>query len=310
MKALAVLAGLLLATALAIVLIARWREAQFRAAYPPIGRFVEVDGLKVHYLTEGSGPDVILIHGTSGNLRDFAFSLLPRLKDRYRVTIFDRPGLGYSDALPDGSITAQADHLAKAAKALGLEKPIILGHSYGGAVTLAWAIRHQSETGALVTLAGPIRPWQTPLDPIYAATSNAVGSRLLVPLLTAFVPASRARQGLADLFPDGPPAGLIEFYGAELALQRQVLAENARQRRTLLTEITALQPDYKTLTLPWEILHGTADLIVDPTLHTSTIEAEATGARVTLLPGITHMVQFEAEAEVIAALDRARIQQP
>jgi pimeloyl-ACP methyl ester carboxylesterase len=306
MKMVLVLAALLVAFALTTLLVARWRESQVRAAFPPIGQFVEVDGLQVHYLTQGTGPDLVLIHGTSGNLRDFTFSLMGKLTDRYRVTVFDRPGLGYSDALPQGSISAQADHLAKAAKALGLQKPILLGHSYGGAVALAWAINHQSETRALITLAGPIRPWETPLDPLYAVASNPVGGPLLVPLITAYVPVRVARKAFADLFPNGdPPKGLIDHYGVELALQRSVLAENARQRRTLLAEISALQPAYKILTLPWEIVHGTADIIVDPTLHTSSIETEAPGARVTLLRGITHMVQFEAEAAVIAAIDRA-----
>ncbi|OYW51676.1 MAG: hypothetical protein B7Z31_13665, partial [Rhodobacterales bacterium 12-65-15] len=83
------------------------REAAVEAAFPPTGQFVTVDGLRLHYEMSGTGPDLVLIHGASGNLRDFTFALRDRLTDRYRVTVIDRPGLGYSDPAPDASLLAQ-----------------------------------------------------------------------------------------------------------------------------------------------------------------------------------------------------------
>ena len=79
------------------------RERAAEAAYPPLGQFIEVDGRRVHALVVGEGPDLVLIHGSSGHVRDFTFSFIDQVKDRYRVIALDRPGLGHSDALPKGA---------------------------------------------------------------------------------------------------------------------------------------------------------------------------------------------------------------
>ena len=96
---LALLLGLALLTALV-----QWRaarhEARAEASHPPEGEIITVDGLPVHAKVIGSGPDLVLIHGASGNLRDFTMGFAERLSDRYRVIMFDRPGMGYTARLP------------------------------------------------------------------------------------------------------------------------------------------------------------------------------------------------------------------
>mgnify|MGYP003110546035 FL=1 len=96
---LALLLGLALLTALV-----QWRaarhEARAEASHPPEGEIITVDGLPVHAKVIGNGPDLVLIHGASGNLRDFTMGFAERLSDRYRVIMFDRPGMGYTARLP------------------------------------------------------------------------------------------------------------------------------------------------------------------------------------------------------------------
>ena len=103
----------------------------------------------------GSGPDLVLIHGAGGNLREFTFDLAGQLTDRYRVIAFDRPGHGWTDRLPGygglGSTKGespmeQAALLQKAAAKLGVQRPIVVGHSYGGAVALAWGLSQPEDT--------------------------------------------------------------------------------------------------------------------------------------------------------------------
>ena len=77
--------------------MAALRADRITAAFPPVGEFVSVTGGRVHYVQAGQGPDVILLHGAGGNLRDFTFALMDQLTGRYRVTAFDRPGMGYTD---------------------------------------------------------------------------------------------------------------------------------------------------------------------------------------------------------------------
>ena len=84
------------------------REARARVATPPVGQILDIDGVKVHAQVMGEGPDLVMIHGASGNLRDFTFSFAERLTDRYRVVLFDRPGLGWTDRLPPQSTYQRA----------------------------------------------------------------------------------------------------------------------------------------------------------------------------------------------------------
>ena len=128
-----------------------------------------MDGQRVHALVQGEGPDLVLIHGSSGNLRDFTYDMVGPLSERYRVIAFDRPGLGYSDPIsPEGaSLSEQAAVLVAAARQLGAERPIVLGQSLGGAVALAWAVEHPDSLSALVTVSGVAYPWDTGLGLYY-----------------------------------------------------------------------------------------------------------------------------------------------
>ena len=68
------------------------RVAAANAKYPPLGEIVDINGKSIHALVMGEGPDLVLIHGASGNMRDFTLSIAPELAKSYRVFLFDRPG--------------------------------------------------------------------------------------------------------------------------------------------------------------------------------------------------------------------------
>src|SRR5262245_48712944 len=107
------------------------------AALPPCGRFAEIDGERIHYVdTGGAGPAVVMIHGLAGNLLHFDYALAGRLASEFRLILVDRPGSGYSTraAGADAGLTAQAATIAKLIRALGLTRPLVVGHSLGGAV--------------------------------------------------------------------------------------------------------------------------------------------------------------------------------
>lgn len=289
-----------------------WRaarnEARAEAAYPPEGRMVEVNGHPVHVVVMGEGPDVVLIHGASGSTRDMTFALAPELAERYRVIVFDRPGLGYTPRIgtKGATITEQADLLQAAAAQLGAARPIVVGQSYGGAVALAWAVNHPDALSALVPLAAASHPWTTPLDPLYRVTSNPIGSALVVPLLTAFVPNAYVARAVAGVFrPQAEPAGYGAYFGPGLTMRRASMRENALQRANLLSEIKALSPRYGEIVVPTEIVHGTADDTVSLTIHSEPLARAIPGAVLTRLEGIGHMPQHVALPQVIAAIDRA-----
>src|SRR4051812_32892571 len=148
-------AGAVATGALALVnhLLARRTERR----HPPLGSFMVVDGVRLHYSDRGEGAPVVLIHGNGVSGADWDTSGVAALLLRdHRVIIFDRPGFGYSDR-PRGRVwTAdrQAELLYKALRQLGVARPTVVGHSWGAIVALALAARHQAELAGLVLLSG------------------------------------------------------------------------------------------------------------------------------------------------------------
>lgn len=284
------------------------REAEAARRYPPTGRFVTVGTRRVHLQTEGRGPDVVLIHGASGNLRDFTFGLMGRLARRYRVTAFDRPGLGWSDDLGDEGVSplAQAAVLRAAAAEAGIRRPVVVGQSYGGAVAMAWALGAPAETAAVVSIAGATMPWPGGLGPFYAITGSDLGAVTVVPLITAFTSDSRAESAVAGIFaPDPVPDGYLEHIGAGLTLRRESLVVNSRQVNGLKPYVQAMSEAYPRLALPVEAVHGTADTIVPLRIHSEPMVRLLPDARLTVLQGTGHMPHHAAPDAVIAAIDRA-----
>ena len=301
---------LLLLIVAGIVLLTLYRASQHEAAaereYPPLGEIIEVNGTRVHAWVQGDGPDLVLIHGSSGNLRDFTFDIASRLAERYRVIALDRPGLGYTERLDsDGaSIGEQATLLSAAAAQLGAENPIVLGQSYGGAVALAWGLDRPA--AALVLVAPAANPWTTPLDTYYKITSHPVLGPLATPLITAWVPDSYVESSVENVFlPQPAPEGYAEYFGTGLTLRRASIREQALQRANLLGEITAQSKRYPEITIPVEIVHGEADDTVGIPVHSEPLLEQVESARLTRLPGIGHMPHHVAQDAVIAAVDRA-----
>ncbi len=304
------LAFSLLIAAVALVIVTVWRasarEAAADAAYPPTGQFVTVDGKRLHYEMSGEGPDLVMIHGASGSLRDLTFALRDQLTDRYRVTVVDRPGLGHSDPLEDSSLLAQARFIKAGVAQLGVKDPIVLGQSYGGAVALAWAL--DGGPKALVLVASPSLPWPGKLDIWYRVTSNPVGRALVIPLASAFVPDSYIRTATAAVFaPDPVPPGYDDFLGSPLTLRRATLAANVAQVNALRAELVTMEPRYPTLTLPVELVHGDADTVVPLTIHSLPLSKLLPNATLTVIPGAGHMPHHAHADVVIAAIDRAAL---
>lgn len=295
---------------------AETRAAEAEATYPPTGQFVQVNGRQVHAHIEGSGPDLVLIHGASGNTRDFTFAFVDRMKDDYRVIVFDRPGLGWSDRVSDEyggpfntaaeSPAEQAAFLQAAADQLNVSNPIVLGHSYGGAVALAWGLNRPDETAGLVIVAGASNPWPGSLGLLYGVASSAVGGATIVPLISAFAPENTVETTLESIFePQAAPDGYAEYVGAGLTLRRESFRANARQVNSLRPHVVEMSQRYNTLPMPVEIVHGTADEVVPLRIHAEPLSQQIPGAVLTRLEGIGHMPHHSAAAEVQAAIDRA-----
>ena len=283
------------------------RAVSAERQFPPTGRLIEVNGQTVHADIRGSGPDLVLLHGASGNSRDFTFDLVERLQDRYRVITFDRPGLGWTDPLPQGNDDPrlQADLLRATADQLGATHPIVLGHSYGGAVAMAWALRDPDGPSALVLLAGATYPWEGELGGLSPFLASRLGAAT-APLISALAPKSAVESAIAEIFAPNPvPGGYDDYIGAGLTLRRDSLMANARQVAHLKPYLQRMAPLYPELTQPIEIVHGDADTTVGLDIHSRRMVREVPNAHLVVLKNVGHMPHHIAPNEIVAAIDRA-----
>ncbi len=313
----------LLALVLGMIVLTQWRatarEAEAERDYPPLGQILDVDGVKVHVLIKGqeagTAPDLVLIHGASGNLRDMTFDLADRLTDSYRVIMVDRPGLGWTDRLP-GNAGAwngtsetpqeQAALLHDAVLQVGATNPIVLGHSYGGSVAVAWGLAYPDMTAALVLVSAASEPWPGSLGLLYQVTGSAWGGALVIPLATAFVPESIVTSSIESIFaPQEAPEGYAAYIGTDLALRRKSMRGNAQQVNSLLPHMLQMKQEYDHLTMPIELVHGTTDNIVPAHIHAEVFVRDVPTARLKLLPGVGHMPHHIQPQEVVDAIDRA-----
>lgn len=310
--------SLLGVAAMGVVLdrVADLKEAEAEARYPPTGQLLDVGGREVHAHVQGSGPDLVLLHGASGSTRDFTFALVDRLAEDYRVIAFDRPGLGWTQRSDPAygrvltraaeSPAEQAAMLMAAADQLGVRRPVVLGHSYGGAVALAWGLARPEDTAALVIVSGASNPWPGGLGAFYTFTATALGAATIVPLITATAPYSRLGATLESIFtPDPVPMGYARHIGAGLTMRRDSLRANTRQVTGLKPHVEQMVTRYPTLPMPVEIVHGTADKVVPLEIHAEPLSRQIPGAVLTRLDGIGHMPHHAAPDAVVDAIDRA-----
>ena len=161
MALLSVIAGLLVALAAATVLAAAYFAFVTRRIangaerrVPPSGAFVTIDGNRIHYVEKGEGRPILMIHGLGGHLHQMRRPLMEEFGDGFRLIAMDRPGSGYSTRATglDGRLSEQAGIVIRFIEELGLEKPLLVGHSLGGAIALAVALDHPEAISGLALI--------------------------------------------------------------------------------------------------------------------------------------------------------------
>ena len=303
-------AGILGIAGVALAATAAWvalRARRAEAEHQPMGRFVEVDGVRLHYIDRGLGTPVVLLHGTLVRLEDVVASgLVDRLAQHHRVIAFDRPGFGYSERPRDRLWTAdaQAVLIQKALMLLGAQSPAVVGHSWGTMVALALAMREDSDVRKLVLLGGYYYP-QPRLDAM-AATPPAVpvigdALRYTVSAVTARLMLNRAIRSM--FAPAEVPDGYVETLSREMLVRPSQLRATAEEAALLMPSAASLAKRYASLRVPTTIFAGEDDRVIDPVKHSRRAAAAMPDAELRMLPGVGHMVHFAAVDAIAEAVD-------
>ena len=114
---------------------------------------VKANGVNLHYITVGMGPDIVMLHGFLGNLAVWHLYMAPILRREYRVTTYDLRGHGYSDVTLTGYTAADmAEDLRCFLDAMGIERPILVGHSFGADIAMYFALLYPERVPKLLAL--------------------------------------------------------------------------------------------------------------------------------------------------------------
>ena len=257
---------LILALLFGLSLLSRQAVRNAEATFPPIGEFVTVEGIRLHYLCRGAGRSVVLLHGNAGFVQDYALKTLDQLAPQYRAYAFDRPGHGYSDR-PTNRTTAPIDQarlLHSALQQLGIEQPIIVGHSWSGIVVLAYALEYPNDISGIVLLAAVTLMRGEGVNPLLEqiAAIPILGDvfRLILPLALG---GKLVEQVLTRAFaPDSIPKEYLRTAQALWTRPSQTAAV-AEDNQTITPAIEALSPRYQDIKIPTVIVTGDSDQIVD-----------------------------------------------
>jgi pimeloyl-ACP methyl ester carboxylesterase len=277
--------------------------------YPPAGQFVEIDGGRLHVVTLGRADaiPVVLLHGASGNLGDMRLALGERLAAKYRVILVDRPGHGWSDR-PDGSADAsparQAELIHQALTKLGIDKAIVLGHSWSGAAATAYTLAYPDAVLGLVLLAPVTHPWPGGAAWINNMVATPVIGPLVAHTFTLPVGYFLISPGVSAVFtPQMPPPDYAERTGLPMLLRPSEFIANAQDIAGLKAFVTAQAPRYGEIKAPVAIIAGDKDHVVYTDIHSRGIAAMLPQAKLTVLPGVGHMVQYAAADLAVQAID-------
>jgi pimeloyl-ACP methyl ester carboxylesterase len=281
-----------------LVLFAVYMRKRVEAAVPPLGRFVQIGASRVHIVERGTGSTtLVLVHGLGAQLRNFTYALVEPLAANFHIICVDRPGCGYSTRPPQvsASLCGQADTIAQLLAALGVDRPIIVGHSYGGAVALALALNHPARVGGLALLA-PLTHAQDAPPPAFR--DLAIASRLLRSLVswTVAIPASMAASAkIMDLVfrPDAVPADFATRAGGLLALRPGQIFAASSDMVGANDDLRWMVERYPTIRIPVGILFGRSDAILSYQDHGLAMQSRIAGLTLSLIDG-GHMLPLAA----------------
>ena len=282
-------------------------EARTRAAeraHRVRGGFVDVDGVRLHYLERGRGPTLVLVHGIGSMIDDFVLcGLIAKAAERYRVIAIDRPGHGRSTRPRDRLWTParQAELIHHALRKLDVYCPVMLGHSFGATVALAYALRYPVER--LVLAAGYYYPSVRLDAPLLVPPAIPIVGDALRYTVSPILGRLLWPGWLRLVFGPAPVPRRFKPFPAWMALRPLQLRATGEDAAVLLPAVHVMAKEYPKLRVPTAIIAGNDDRYVSARAHSLRLHGEVPGSELVLIPGAGHMVHHVAVNEVMRAIE-------
>jgi pimeloyl-ACP methyl ester carboxylesterase len=274
--------------------------------HPAEGSFLDVDGVRLHYTDRGQGSPVVLIHGNVVTGNDWDTSgVTTLLLSNHRVIIFDRPGFGHSER-PRGAMWSadqQADLLHKALLQLNVERPVVVGHSWGSIVALALTVRHREQIGALVLLSGYYFWTLRPDVPMAALGALPIVGDILRYTFSPLLGALQMPLLKRHMFAPEPVAEEFQAgFSPAMALRPSQIRASSMDGAQMITSALALRDEYKKLTLPVTIIAGDGDKVVFRRMSERLADS-IPRSTLRIVSGAGHMVHYFAPRQVVEAIE-------
>ena len=274
---------------------------------PEVRRGVAVtpEGRRLSYAECGSGPDVLLVHGTLMTADDMVLGPMPALTREFHAVAVDRPGHGGSDHVrgADASLWGQADTIRGAVRAMGLRRPIVCGHSFGGAVALAYGMAYPDEVAGVVAIA-PICFPEMRLEHVLfgpravPVLGDLLSRRMAAPFDTALLPLLWRAMFLPQAMPERFTAA---FPFTQAGRPEQTVADGENPL-ALVTGLARSAIGYASCRVPARILCGGADIVVNSFTQGRAAAMLIPGARLDVVPGVGHMLHHVRPDRVVDAV--------
>jgi pimeloyl-ACP methyl ester carboxylesterase len=277
---------------------------------PAAGRFLNVKGVRLHYVERGSGEPLILLHGNGSMIQDFESSgLIDLAANYYRVIVIDRPGFGHSDRPRNVVWTPdlQAELIKYALERLNVSNALVLGHSWGASVAVALALKYPMLVRGLILASGYYYPTARPdviamgmpalplIGDVLSYTVSPLIGRAVWPLMMAKIFGPRSVPKKFGAFPK------------EMALRPSQIRASAAESALMIPDAFLLRNRYADLKMPVVIIAGDQDRLIDIETQSVRLHSDVGQSRFHRVAGNGHMIQQTATDQVMAAIREAAV---
>ncbi len=275
---------------------------------PPAGRFLEIDGVRLHYVERGEGEPLVLLHGNGSMIQDFQSSgLIDTAAKNYRVIVFDRPGYGHSER-PRTTVwtpEAQADLFHRALVRIGVSRATILGHSWGASVAVALALKYPEAVDGLVLASGYYYPTVRADVVVLSGPAVPVIGDVLSHTLSPFISRLMWPLAMSKIFGPTPVPEKFNGFPKEMALRPSQIRAGAEEAALMIPDAFAVRGNYADLNMPLVIIAGEEDRLIDIDAQSARLHRQVEQSTLHRVPGAGHMVHQTATDLVMSAIDEA-----